>query len=486
MLIHAIQAVQYQIREQIWEGRRHIVVPVVMMKEGVHSGSHGAILHTEEQLRDYTMAWNGIPVTVQHPERDGHYVQANEPSVLEQYKVGVIFNARYDDGLKAEAWLDVERLERISPSALAAIRGQRPLDVSVGVFNDEIPTEGEWEGETYVSIAENYRPDHLALLPGERGACSWEDGCGIRNNKKGGSMKDLLKTFKNLSAKGFVVSPIVNEMGFNEVANLLQAKLNSMDTDMRLYFLEDVFEDTFVYRVRNSETGDTTLYRRGYTANEGSVELSEEDPVEVRLKKEFVAVMKRTRKLEDENLINNVKQGGQDMSKDNLCCEGKVDALIANKLTQFTAADKEWLMTLKEEQIDRLSPVTPKEKKEEAPQVNKEEVLTEFKSGLKELADYTALMPEDMKSKVEAGLGMYEAKRKALVEKTLSVLGDAFTQEEVEAFSDEKLEKLSETKQVSDYSGMGAGGGNGEASQEEDPDLAVMVRSNNSPKKEED
>lgn len=36
-------------------------------------------------------------------------------------------------------------------------------------------------------IARNLNPDHLALLPGGTGACSWEDGCGVRANER----KDL-------------------------------------------------------------------------------------------------------------------------------------------------------------------------------------------------------------------------------------------------------------------------------------------------------
>jgi len=203
----------YQIREETYQGRSYLVVPVVMMKEGVHNGSQGPILHQEEELRQFTVAWNGIPVTIHHPEEDGHNVSANSPRVMERYAVGQIFNTHYNDGLRAEAWIDLQKIEGIpdGPLALSYIRAGRPLDVSVGVFNESISNEGDWNGETYEAIARGYRPDHLALLPGEQGACSWADGCGIRANKKGGNVEDLKKSFKTLSEKGYAVSLISNE-----------------------------------------------------------------------------------------------------------------------------------------------------------------------------------------------------------------------------------------------------------------------------------
>jgi len=68
--------------------------------------------------------------------------------------------------------------------------------------------EGVWNEEEYHSIVRNYRPDHLALLPGAIGACSWEDGCGIRANKdikKGGKdevINNIRATARNPSYSG--------------------------------------------------------------------------------------------------------------------------------------------------------------------------------------------------------------------------------------------------------------------------------------------
>jgi hypothetical protein len=69
------------------------------------------------------------------------------------------------------------------------LRAGQPVEVSTGYFADMEATNGVWNGAAYTGITRNIRPDHLALLPDEVGACSWVDGCGApRVNVKGEKM----------------------------------------------------------------------------------------------------------------------------------------------------------------------------------------------------------------------------------------------------------------------------------------------------------
>lgn len=215
------QAADYNIDVKMHMGRKHIVVPVVMMVEGVHNGSAGAILHEAGELAKYPAAWNGIPVVVGHPEDNGTPISANIPDVLEQKIVGRVYNTRFEGNgknrLVAEAWLDEERLAEISPAALQYIRQKKPIDVSVGVFSDDEPIRGRWKNEEFIGIARNYRPDHLALLPDRNGACGWEDGCGVRINKEGGvntMNKEDAKTKQNEDKGGNIA---MNEEKVNKL-----------------------------------------------------------------------------------------------------------------------------------------------------------------------------------------------------------------------------------------------------------------------------
>ena len=157
-------------------------VPAVMMVEGVHCGNKGAILHTAEYLAADAEKWNGKPVVISHPQNaQGEYISAFSEGVIH---VGKIHNARFEDEkLKADLILHETKLTAASPTALSYIKENRPLDVSIGAFTEEMQVAGEWNGENYESVTTAYSPDHLALLPGEPGACSWNDGCGIRVNK---------------------------------------------------------------------------------------------------------------------------------------------------------------------------------------------------------------------------------------------------------------------------------------------------------------
>lgn len=178
----------YQVREVIHQGKKHLIVPVVMMVEGVHHGSRGQLLHTAQELGHFIQSWNGIPVVIDHPQdEEGNYISANEPSVMESTVVGKIFNAHMNGSrLIAEAWIEEDKIRNVSPVTLASIESREIVEVSVGVFSDEEQVTGEWNGEEYTAIARNHRPDHLALLPGGVGACSVDDGCGMGVNKKGG------------------------------------------------------------------------------------------------------------------------------------------------------------------------------------------------------------------------------------------------------------------------------------------------------------
>ena len=138
------------------------------------------------------------------------------------------------------------------------------------------------------------------------------------------------------------------------------------------------------------------------------------------------------------------------------CCEGKVDALIANASTRWKADDKEWLMVQEASVIEKLSPM---ELAPEVIQANSVEVIDTFKQTLKTVEDYTALMPEEMKAQVTAGVAAYAAKREALVKGILENTEDVWTEETLGTMADATLEGISKSIKVPvDYSGQAGSG----------------------------
>lgn len=171
-------------RREDYEGRAHIIVPVIMARADVPM--NGAIIPPDELI---PQSWNGVPVTAGHPRDGDAYQTANSPDALSRWSIGKIFNARVDgSALKAEAWIDVERAERVAPGLVAEIESGRPIDVSTGYYSASQASAGEVSGREYDRVHYDIKPDHLALLPNEAGACSWADGCGVRANRKGLAM----------------------------------------------------------------------------------------------------------------------------------------------------------------------------------------------------------------------------------------------------------------------------------------------------------
>lgn len=167
-------------RREKLEDREHLVVPVIMMRSDVVMNE---ILVPANEILPFS--WDGVPVTLQHPEAEGGFTSANSPDIIEKYSIGTIFNSKWDTGvLKAEAWIDIEKANALKPGLVKGLEDGEPMDVSTGFFSDDIEQSGESNGRIFKAIARNLNPDHLALLPGGTGACSWEDGCGVRANQR--------------------------------------------------------------------------------------------------------------------------------------------------------------------------------------------------------------------------------------------------------------------------------------------------------------
>ena len=134
-----------------------------------------------------------MPLVVYHPTKDGQNVSARRADVLEESGVGMLLNAQIVEGkLKAEAWFDGERTRQVDSRILNRLQRNEPIEVSTGLFVDATPVDGEpaHNGVRYTHVARNLRPDHLAILPDQVGACSLKDGCGILANLRSNNMDE--------------------------------------------------------------------------------------------------------------------------------------------------------------------------------------------------------------------------------------------------------------------------------------------------------
>jgi hypothetical protein len=421
-----IQTNNYTPRTERKDGKTYLVVPVVMMREGVHSGSHGAIYHTAEELGKDIEKWNGIPITINHPQEGDTFISANSPGVQ---VVGRIYNAHMDgDKLKAEAWLNEQKMLSASPQALEHIRAMRPLDVSVGIYSEELAVAGDWNGEHYNAQAANYRPDHLALLPGGEGACSWADGCGIRANEKTDNM-ETINIYRLTGEKAGLVMTN-QQQGYIEIIEQLQAKLNGFDNEARVYYLTQVYEDYFIYRVMNRQDGTEKFYKQEYTAGE-----------QLEFKGEPLAVKREVtyKELTPQNNQDINKQTNK-MEKTPCCPELLAKVIQSNH--RLSEADKKWLSTLETPQLEKLLPEIT------------EEQVTGYIAGLEE-NKVINLLPEALQVNVKLAIEARDKLRSDKITEIMTNSGDIWTKEDLEAMPCATLDKISKSLQPGNYAAAG-------------------------------
>jgi hypothetical protein len=389
----------YTPRQESFEGRSCIAVPVSLLVEGVHAGNKGPMFYPKSEISKFPQAWNGVPVPIDHPvNANGIPCSCNDPTVIEKRVVGRLWNCAYTgDKLKGEIWVDVEKLSEVSPGTLSRIQDGGVLEVSTAFYSDEIPALGEWNGETYEGRIANLRPDHLAILPDTKGACSVEDGCGIGINIKGGKMKSKVPfgVVRNMQSKagwltpdtakklyrGFVAglnTPVITnvDVSFDDIRTQLWSYLQGIDTDDLEHYIKEVYVDKFIYTQEPGNGSDLgpAYYSLDYTVDtEGEVSVGK-TPVEVIYKKEYIPVKDAQTEdtdTQDEGVASdpapepstNQTQKGNTMANQNTntkkeCpeCKDVIKQLMEVPDTPLTNADTEWLDKMPLDQLKKLLP----------------------------------------------------------------------------------------------------------------------------------
>lgn len=241
-----------QTRREKLNGKEYLVVPTVMLAEGVWTGNQGPLFYAKDQLSKNPLGWNHKPIVFYHPV--GGADTACSPDVIERQGCGLMLNSSWDGRLKTESWLDEPKLRSLDKEniVLNAINSGLNVEVSTGLFHDLDPTPGQWNGCTYNGAVVNIQPDHLALLPDQTGAFSIKDGGGLLRNASG------------------------SDLAYDDVREQLRARLkDKLGTDsgmMHYFYIVDVFRTYFVYDYMDK------TYKLGYSIKDNKVKLSNDEP----------------------------------------------------------------------------------------------------------------------------------------------------------------------------------------------------------------
>jgi hypothetical protein len=251
--------------------------------------------------------------------------------------------------------------------------------------------------------------------------------------------EDFIKVLKDFNKEGYSVNNLITDadQGYRELVDAVRQKLDSMDSESSIHFLQEVYDDSVIYEVR-MRVGGSRLFKQGYTFNGGVVEL-QGSPTEVRKKTEYIAMAEGSgRKRTRINSNKEVKEMAENAVKCTPCVKKKVDELIANSQGKYTEDDREMLETLSETMLDKMA--KPIEKV-----VEKEVTKT---------VEVNKLTPEDQAA-LDFGKRQLKERRDGWIQKIQANTKDVWTDEELKTMSDAHLEKLAQSvkkEEVVDYS----------------------------------
>jgi len=170
-----------QIRRERRDGRDVIVVPSATLPDGVVM--NGIRYPAEEIERSY-VGLNNTPAPLGHPYLSGKFLSASDPRAVSRNSIGAWNeNVRRENGrVLVDKVIDIEFAKQLEGgrNVLAAIEAGEPIHTSTGLYSILRPVEGI-EGVT--NDATDIVFDHDAILLGEAGAATPEQGVGMLVNK---------------------------------------------------------------------------------------------------------------------------------------------------------------------------------------------------------------------------------------------------------------------------------------------------------------
>ncbi len=447
------------------EGRKFLVAPMIILAEGVHEGSGGPLYYPEEEVVKIPEIWNMKPVVVYHPQANGSPVSACDPIILSNRKIGVMMNSKAgkvkikvngEDQevvcIKTEAWLEEDRINKVDERIAGFIQENKMMELSTGLFTDNESGDGEWNGEKYSITARNYRPDHLALLPDLKGACSIEDGAG----------------FLRLNAEPEAMVINANTLSHGNIRSMLNSWAQSKTGSL---WLETVYDKTFIYEDDNAGK----FYQREYSVKDNVVMVNDMTAVEVirvtewrtkagnkfvgnkeketlnhkedSKRKENKMEEKKKVKLIDALIACNTNSWGKD---DRKTLEAMDDAVLEKMLEGTIAAEKAVENAAKKGGEEATAKLTANQKEEKKETKNKKEAPAENATTEKKVEnkkpqtaeEYIKEAPAEIQNVMNGMLGNYQAAKTNCITRITDNEKNVFTEDELGTKDLPELQKL--------------------------------------------
>jgi len=423
-IANTVQLNNYTARRSSIKGQDYLVVPVTMIVEGVLN----RIRYTKDEMFESYSFWNNRPAVLNHPA-DGF--SANRREILEDFGLGMILNTQFDMDeqekglLVAEAWFNISETQRIAPDVFERLEAGDPIEVSTGLVIDIHRVDNSYyEGELFEYLATNYKPDHLAILPKDLGACSISDGCGIRQNMEQENNEE--GNYKE------------NEMKLQEMIDKLAEK-TALNAEELGKMSEEAINTLFADYKLNEEVEEEAEVEKEVVAEEVVAEVEAE--VE---KEEVVAEVEAEEKAEVEVETNEEVEAEAEVeeAEEEVIAEEEIEAEVETNEEVEAEVEEVEAEVEAEEEVAVEAEVETKE------QENKKEVVI---NTAEELFSSMKIAPELMEN-IKAGIASFNKDKEILIDEIVEAKEDVYTKEELNSKSMDELQKLAKLASGADYS----------------------------------
>lgn len=254
-------------RGVVHNGRKHTVIPSYTLPDEVVMNG---LLYTHQEIEASYKGLEGTLAPLGHPTLDGTYVSANTAEAINAFHVGA-FNRnveRRGNRVFVEKWLDEEYAANTEGGRklLEALDAGEPIHTSTGIFlHADTSVNGiTANGKKYRAAATQMVMDHDAILIGEIGAATPEDGVGL-----------LVNTADIEDAVPLTANEVLSKMSYGNLQRMLSDAANLKWGGADKWVWVEDFDTTtaIVHRDKESSAVD-------YSIKDGAVQFADaEKPV---------------------------------------------------------------------------------------------------------------------------------------------------------------------------------------------------------------
>ena len=200
-------------RGVVHNGRKHTVIPSYTLPDDVVMNG---LLYPHSEIEASYKGLEGTFAPLGHPTLDGTYVPAGTPEAINAHHIGA-FNRnveRRGNRVFVEKWVDEDYAANTAGGRklLEALDKGEPIHTSTGIFlHADLTANGKTStGKAYRGTARNMLMDHDAILIGEVGAATPDDGVGL-----------MVNTVDVESAEPLQVNEVLSKLSYGNLSRLL-------------------------------------------------------------------------------------------------------------------------------------------------------------------------------------------------------------------------------------------------------------------------